>query len=90
MGDIHGCHRKLVGLLVAPCCTSENRVWENPDRQAIFVGVRLTEARSGDIIKVVQAMAKSESAHIVMANNEFSSISFSIRASPRGGSRFGS
>lgn len=77
IGDVHGHHRELVGLLQRMGYGDERGAWRHPRRQAIFVG-DLIDRGPGQVecYSVVRSMAEAGTAHVVAGNHEYNAVAF--------------
>jgi len=77
IGDVHGCHGHLVGLLTSLGYWPDNGVWKHEERTAVFVGDLIDRGPSQwDVIQTVKDMVEAGSAEIVMGNHEFNALAF--------------
>jgi hypothetical protein len=77
IGDIHGQHDKLVGLLAKLGYRESAGVWRHLDRTAIFVGDLIDRGpKQLETVSLVQAMVESDSAQCVLGNHEFNAIAW--------------
>jgi hypothetical protein len=77
IGDIHGCHDHLVGLLTMLGYWPTDGVWKHAERTAVFVGDLIDRGPSQwAVIQTVKSMVEVGSAKIVMGNHEFNALAF--------------
>lgn len=77
IGDVHGCHDELVGLLDGLGYSDASGTFRHRNRTAVFVG-DLIDRGPGQVqvLRTVRAMAEAGSAHVVMGNHEFNAIAY--------------
>lgn len=80
IGDVHGQHDKLVGLLRTLGYQETMRAWRHPDRTAIFVGDFIDRGpQQVATVKLVRAMVDTGAAKAILGNHEFNAIGWATR-----------
>ena len=77
IGDVHGQHVKLVGLLRHLGYAERDGLWSHPDRRAVFVG-DLVDRGPGQLeaLDLARRMVDAGTALIVMGNHEYNAIAW--------------
>lgn len=77
IGDIHGHHDKLVGLLGKLGYQQTGGAWRHPSRQAIFVGDFIDRGpHQLETLNTVRRMVDAGSALATMGNHEFNAMAW--------------
>ncbi len=77
IGDIHGQHDKLVGLLTLLGYRDSAGTWCHPGRTAIFVGDLIDRGpKQLETVDLVRRMVESGSAQCVLGNHEFNAVAW--------------
>ncbi len=86
IGDVHGCCRELLDLLVGLGYSDESGAFRHPSRQVIFVGDLIDRGpQQVQVLRTVRAMVEAESAQVVMGNHEFNAIAYATPDPGRAG-----
>lgn len=86
IGDVHGCHQKLIGLLDGLGYSDESGAHRHRNRQAIFVGDLIDRGPGQvEVLRTVRAMVEAGSARVVMGNHEFNAIAYATPDPKRAG-----
>lgn len=80
IGDVHGHHAQLAGLLGRMGYTEERGAWRHPRRQAVFVG-DLIDRGPGQVecYSLARSMVEAGTAHVVAGNHEYNAVAFHTR-----------
>ena len=77
IGDVHGCATKLRVLLEQMGYRERHRVYEHPERTAVFVGDLIDRGPEHlEVLSLVKAMADAGTARVAMGNHEFNAICY--------------
>jgi hypothetical protein len=79
VGDVHGNHERLEGLLVALGYEYTGGAWRFPggERQAVFVGDLIDRRpEQAQTLAVVRSMVEAGSAQVVVGNHEFNAVAY--------------
>ena len=75
IGDIHGHHDALVGLLTELGYSETRGAWRHPERTAVFLGDFIDRGpKQVEVVRTVRAMVDAGSAVAVMGNHEFNAL----------------
>ena len=86
IGDVHGHHEALVGLLTHMGYQAQGGVWCHPSRQAIFVGDLIDRGPSQvAVVDFVRSMVAAGSAQCILGNHEFNAIGWATKDLDRPG-----
>ncbi|MBI5041366.1 MAG: metallophosphoesterase, partial [Gammaproteobacteria bacterium] len=77
IGDIHGCHQSLRGLLENLGYQNTSAGYCHPSRQVIFLGDFIDRGPGQrEVLDIVRPMVASGAALAVMGNHEFNAIAY--------------
>lgn len=77
IGDVHGQHGKLVGLLQHLGYAERDGVWRHPVRRAVFVGDLIDRGPGQlEVLELAKGMVDAGTALIVMGNHEYNAIAW--------------
>ncbi len=77
IGDIHGYSKELKTLLLRLGYLKENKVWQHPERKAVFIGDFIAKGPdSKGVIKIVRNMVEQGTAFAILGNHELNAIGY--------------
>jgi hypothetical protein len=80
IGDVHGCHTKLLSLLSRLGYREQRGVFRHPNRTAVFVGDLIDRGpEQVDTVETVRSMVDAGSAIALMGNHEFNALAYATR-----------
>lgn len=77
VGDVHGCADALERLLALLGYSKRGGVWQNPQRQALFLGDLIDRGpQIRETLHIVHAMVDAGHAHCIMGNHEYYALAW--------------
>lgn len=77
IGDIHGCEKTLVELLLRLGYRKKDGVYHHAERKAIFVGDVIDRGpRIRESLAIVKSMVDQGAAHCILGNHEFNAVAY--------------
>lgn len=85
IGDVHGMADKLHALLANLGYSCKDKVWQHPQRQALFIGDLIDNGvQTEAVLTTVKNMVDAGTAQAVMGNHELNAVGYATRHSVTG------